>query len=91
MVGGKRNGAEWTECYERRTYVGQAPNLSPVPDLKDRPQRKHWLTLFLLGACHTIGRTKPEQHKGFLQRANDTIGWTRSRIPTAAPGVDPGA
>jgi hypothetical protein len=31
------------------------------------PQRKEWLSLLLLGACHTIGRARAEQHRGFLQ------------------------
>ncbi len=64
----QEEGAEWEKAFERRTYAfGQAPKLSLAPDLKDQPQRREWLSLMLLGACHTIGRAKPEQHKGFLQ------------------------
>src|SRR5262249_30168375 len=54
--------------YEHRTYpFGRPPQLSPEPDLNDLPQRKEWLSLLLLGACHTIGRARAEQHRGFLQ------------------------
>ena len=63
-----KNGVEWEREYERRTYAfGKAPKLSCNPKLDDLPQRKDWLSLMLLGVCHTIGRTKAEQHKGFLQ------------------------
>ena len=64
----EKNGVAWEREYERRTYAfGQVPKLSSRPDLNDLPQRREWLSLMLLGACHTIGRTKPEQHRGFLE------------------------
>lgn len=64
----KKNGAAWERQYVRRTYpFGESPQLSKNLNLRDLPQRKEWLGLMLLGACHTIGRARPEQHKGFLE------------------------
>jgi hypothetical protein len=64
----EEHGLAWEREYERRTYpFGRAPRLSVTPNLKDLPERKEWLSLMLLGACHTIGRAKPEHHRVFLQ------------------------
>lgn len=61
--------------YARRTYpqhvdmnrlLGWNPN--------DPEQRRSWLTLFLLGAFHTIGRAQPDQHRSFLEYC-DRPGW----------------
>jgi hypothetical protein len=63
----KKYGDSWTDRFERRTYgIGQVPRLTVDVDLNDHALRKQWLRLFLLGACHTIGRTQPEQHRDFL-------------------------
>jgi hypothetical protein len=64
----RQHGSAWEQEYERRTYPGaRPPQLTPDPDLNDLPQRKEWLGLLLLGACHTIGRARAEQHRGFLE------------------------
>ncbi|MCG3777273.1 MAG: hypothetical protein JW395_4151 [Nitrospira sp.] len=75
-----------TERYERRVYLdGKAPPLSSNLDcLSDFPGRSNWLQLLLLGAMHTIGRTSPEQHRGFLRLCRDE-GWIDI---FAAPTVD---
>ena len=63
--------------YERRTYPEARPPelLFDLSDLqRNRGVRANWLTLFILGCLHTLGRTRPEQHKGFLQNCWDR-GW----------------
>ena len=63
--------------YERRTYPNDRPPdlLVEYSDLqRNRGVRANWLTLFILGCLHTIGRTTPEQHKAFLQSCRDR-GW----------------
>jgi hypothetical protein len=64
----RQHGSEWEREFNRRMYPGgRVPQLSSEPDLADLPQRKEWLSLLLLGACHTIGRARAEQHRSFLQ------------------------
>jgi hypothetical protein len=36
-------------------------------DPRDINDRAQWLTLFLLGSFHTMGRVRPQQHRGFLE------------------------
>ena len=63
--------------YERRTYPEARPPelLLDFSDLqRNRSVRANRLTLFILGCLHTLGRTRPEQHKGFLQNCWDR-GW----------------
>ena len=63
--------------YERRTYPEARPPelLLDFSDLqRNRSVHANWLTLFILGCLHTLGRTRPEQHKGFLQNCWDR-GW----------------
>ena len=33
---------------------------------RDSLQRQSWLSLLILASMHTMGRSKPEQHRGFL-------------------------
>lgn len=69
------NATQWTAEFDGRTYgVRRAPRLSREPDLNDRPVRKQWLRLLLLGSCHSIGRTQPEQHRDFLELC-DSNNW----------------
>lgn len=54
--------------------------------LRDDPEaRKGWMILFMLGAMHTMGRTKFEQHRGFVQKCEDT-GWLRT---ISQPSMEP--
>ena len=61
--------------YEERTYPGGTP-LRPSPHFSDRDslQRRSWLSLLMLGSMQTLGRTKPEQHRGFLLNC-ERAGW----------------
>ena len=48
--------------------------LSEAPDWADQQTREDWLTLFILGAFHTMGRATPQQNRSFLERCRDN-GW----------------
>ena len=43
--------------------------------------RDHWLALFVLGACQSLGRTKDVQHRDFLQLAYNEKWWGVFRQP----------
>lgn len=71
----QRNGALWTSGYEGRLYPkGRPPTLRGRFNLRDLAERREWMTLFLLGALHSMGRTQFEQHREFLRRC-DRKGW----------------
>jgi hypothetical protein len=54
--------------FEARTYPnGRLIHLADENIENDAQRRKQWLTLFLLGLTHTMGRTVAEQHRGFLR------------------------
>lgn len=54
--------------YERAVYpLGQPPSISADFFPSDIDDRENWLTLLLLGAMQTIGRTRPEQHRSFIE------------------------
>jgi hypothetical protein len=63
----QQRGRELLAGYERSVYPeGRAPTWS-LEGLTDDPGcRANWLTLFVLGALHTMGRTKDAQHRGFI-------------------------
>jgi hypothetical protein len=66
-------GEEWVREYERWIYPdGSPPRLRPEPPGADGEQRRGWLTLFMLGVLHTVGRAQPWQHRDFLRRCQ---GW----------------
>ena len=52
--------------YEESVYGDFRLQLSNQPDWEDSQTRENWLTLFMLGALHTMGRAKPEQHRSFI-------------------------
>ena len=67
--------AERLRAYEARTYPnGSLIHLADDNLENDAQRRKQWLTLFLLGLTHTMGRTVAEQHRGFL-RDCERGGW----------------
>lgn len=70
------HGARWTrEKYEPRLYPSDRPlNLRQPFNHRDGSQRRDWVTLLLLGALHTLGRTRFEQHRDFLRRC-ERKGW----------------
>jgi hypothetical protein len=66
-------GAGALREYEERVYPnGGLPSLAHPTD--DHGRRKDWVTLFLLGLTHTMGRTVAEQHRSFLRQCEHE-GW----------------
>src|SRR5581483_1999681 len=57
----------WVQRYQEMVYPGGAPPHLDLEDLDDLENRKGWLTLFLLGLLHTMGRQRDHQHRSFLQ------------------------
>lgn len=47
--------------------------------------RKKWITLFMLGSFHTMGRTIPGQHKNFINLCSEKKWLDRFADPTASP------
>jgi hypothetical protein len=71
----QREGAGYLREYEGKTYPGGGPPLRDILEDSDHEQWRYaWLTLFVLGSSHTIGRVKPEVHRNFLQRCQER-GW----------------
>jgi hypothetical protein len=61
--------------YERRLYpAGGLRFLTDATDEHALQRRKDWMSLFLIGLTHTMGRTVAEQHRGFLRRC-EREGW----------------
>jgi hypothetical protein len=61
--------------YEERTYPGGAPPRFDAPfSERDSLQRENWLCLLMLASLQTMGRTNPEQHRGFLDQCKRR-GW----------------
>ena len=70
-----KDGVAFVRKYEQRTYPdGAPPPLHVHFSERDYLQRENWLSLFILAALQTMGRTKPEAHRGFLQRCKQR-GW----------------
>ena len=53
--------------YEESVYGGFRLQLSDKPDWEDSQIRENWLTLFMLGALHTMGWVQPEQNRSFIR------------------------
>ena len=67
--------APFVRRYEQRTYPGgRSPQLLAPLSERDGVQRENWLSLFIIAALQTMGRTKPEQHRGFLETCTSR-GW----------------
>jgi hypothetical protein len=61
--------------YEGRLYPTAGLRFLTDPaDEHALQRRKDWMSLFLIGLTHTMGRTVAEQHRGFLRRC-DREGW----------------
>ncbi len=68
------NGVSWTSVYECRLYGnGRRPRLTPFDERKS-DDRRSWLMLFVVGCLHKVGRTRAEQHRGFIERCEQN-GW----------------
>ena len=57
--------------YEDSLYGGFRLMLSDSPDWNDAATRECWLTLFIYGAFHTMGRVKWEQHRSIISHWRD--------------------
>lgn len=70
------NRRELAEAYRNRLYpVALGPlDLEPDPET-GRYDRSSWLMLFALGSFQSIGRTKEEQHSGFIQHCRGRGWW----------------
>ena len=62
-----REAADHIGKCEESVYGDFCLQLSNQPDWNDSQIRENWLTLFMLGALHTMGRVKPEQHRSFIR------------------------
>lgn len=84
----QREGHFHAAAYEHSLYPGgHFPRLE-YDFLKREPEaRKGWLTLFLLGACHTKGRTMPQQHRAFVEHCLSK-GWMDTFVSVTDEGVD---
>lgn len=61
--------------YERSIYPNNDWKLTKTNhNLQRSSTTKAWLALLLLGTCHTMGRTNPEQHRDFLNHC-ERWGW----------------
>jgi hypothetical protein len=73
-------GNKWVSVYEERLYPGRylkglSTFCTDFREIKsDTEARKNWLVLLFLGALHTMGRTKPGQHREFIKNCEDQ-GW----------------
>ena len=43
--------------------------------------RDHWLALLVLGACQSLGRTRDEQHRGFIELSHNEGWWGVFKMP----------
>ncbi|MHC5542955.1 hypothetical protein ACYOEI_32440, partial [Singulisphaera rosea] len=66
----------WVAHYERQWYpAGCLPNLSDeITRCSSAEDRRGWMVLLMLGAMHTMGRTRAEAHRNFLVKCQDE-GW----------------
>ena len=62
-----REAGDYIRKYEESVYGDFRLQLSGLPDWEDPQTRENWLTLFMLGALHTMGQAKPEQHRSFIK------------------------
>ena len=73
----------WADDRERADVIGQHerdcwPSWLREGGLADRLRSDspdHWLALFILGACQSLGRTKDVQHRDFLELARERDWW----------------
>jgi len=71
----RREGAGYLRKYEEQTYPrGEPPSRAVLEDADHEQWRHAWLSLFVLGSSHTIGRVQAEVHRNFLVRCQER-GW----------------
>ena len=70
----RKNSLEIINKYNMETYPdGQFPDVRS--DDSGGINRNNWLTIFVLGACHTFGKTRRQQHRGFIQLCREKGWW----------------
>ena len=80
----------WADDGTRKEVLDQHeedswPSWARESGLGDGLRRKspdHWLALFVLGACQSLGRTQDVQHRGFLELAHEKGWWDVFVAPT---------
>jgi hypothetical protein len=75
---------QYLKRFEEQTYLNSFPQLDPDFEPDDAAGRLPWLSLFMLGSFHTMGRQMPFQHRGFLHLCQDK-GW----LDTFSESPDP--
>jgi hypothetical protein len=68
-----REGTILASDYRRRLYPSEGIELDIDPET-GRFDRSAWLTLLALGAFQGMGRTREEQHRGFIEKCQ-LMGW----------------
>lgn len=76
--------AEEIEKYNRAIYPDYVREDGLLSGLDTVDHREAWIVLFILGACHTMGRTTYAQHKGFLDHCKSN-GWINTFSNPQAP------
>jgi len=61
------NREQYVAMYESWVYPKGWPDVRRDVDWSDKEQRKAWLTVFLLASCHTLGRTRFQRDRNFVQ------------------------
>ena len=65
---------ELLEDYARNVYPREI-ELNFEDDQEGRFDRSSWLSLLLLGGFHTLGKFKPQQHRGFIEDCQRRNWW----------------
>jgi len=68
------NREEYLKRYQLKTYP-DGLSVDLADDDIGKIDRSSWLTLFLLGGFHTMGRTLPEQHRKFIENCRNRGWW----------------
>ncbi|WP_228024325.1 hypothetical protein, partial [Synechocystis salina] len=71
---------DWWEARHKSEIENYNKRLYPIPieDLRQQlrdDDRSAWLMLFFIGATHTMGRTKHEQHRDFIRYCVESGWW----------------
>ena len=79
----QENKDEYLIKYEKRTYPDSFVSSNLAED-----ERSAWLTLLMIGAFHTLGKAKPEQHRGFISKCQQNGWWEKfsQEKPREHPG-----
>jgi hypothetical protein len=71
----EKHGSRWVKLYNQKVYPNGLPPALLFSDAgMTTSERREWMVLLILGSLHTMGRTKPEQHRDFLMRCSRN-GW----------------